>query len=108
MASDDPGVLRSFIDSYPEGSDSDHVRARLGRLEPTPKWSTSRRALVGLGVFAVMLVTGAVLFWVKNNPMPPSTQQAPAASVSQPGDSRRRAGRDSIVRNEDSSGAGSR
>jgi hypothetical protein len=84
MASDDPAVLRSFIDSHPEGTDSDHVRARLGRLEPTPEWSTSRRALAGLGVFAVMLVAGAVLFWVKNTPRPPSTLQTAAVGTPPP------------------------
>lgn len=84
MASDDPAVLRSFIDSYPEGSDSDHVRARLGRLEPAAKWSTSRRALVGLGVFAVMLVAGAVLLWLENTSMPPSSQQAAAVGTPPP------------------------
>ena len=84
MASDDPAVLRSFINSHPEGTDSDHVRARLGRLEPTPEWSTSRRALAGLGVFAVMLVAGAVLFWVKNTSTPPSTLQTAAVGTPPP------------------------
>ena len=67
-----------------KGTDSDHVRARLGRLEPTPEWSTSRRALAGLGVFAVMLVAGAVLFWVKNTSTPPSTLQTAAVGTPPP------------------------
>jgi hypothetical protein len=84
MASDDPAVLRSFIDSYSEGSVSDHVRARLGRLEPTPNWSASRRASVALGVLAVIMVAGAVLFWVKNTSSPPSTLQTAAVRTPSP------------------------
>jgi len=84
MASDDPAVLRSFIDSYSEGSDSDHVRARLGRLEPTPRWSASRRASVALGVLAVIMVAGAVLLWVKNTSTPPSTLQTAAVGTPPP------------------------
>jgi hypothetical protein len=84
MASDDPAVLRSFIDSYPQGTESDHVRARLVRLEPTPNWNSSRRASVALGVFAVMLVAGAFLFWVKNTSTPPSTLQAAAVGTPPP------------------------
>jgi TIR domain len=84
IASDDPAALRSFLDSYPKGSDSDHVRARLGYLEPTPKWSTSRRLSVALGVFAVMSVAGAVLFWVTNTSTPPSTLQTAAVGPPPP------------------------
>ncbi len=84
MASDDPAVFRSFLDSYPKGSDSDHVRARLGRLEPPPKWNTSRPAMAVLGVFALALITGAGLFWVKNTSTPPSTPQAAAVGTPPP------------------------
>ena len=84
MASDDPAVLRSFIESYPEGSDSDRVRARLGRLEPTPKWSASRRASLALGALAVITVTGAVLFWVEKTSAPPSTPHTAAVETPPP------------------------
>jgi len=84
MASDDPAVLGSFLDSYSEGADSDQVRAHLRRLEPKPQWNASRPAMIALGVFAFTLVAGAVLFWVKNTSTPPPTVQAAAVETPPP------------------------
>jgi hypothetical protein len=82
MASDDSAALRSFLDSYPKGSDSDQVRARLRRVEPPPKWNVPRPAIVFPGVLAVVLIVGTAVFWVKSSAVRPSIPQTAAIGTS--------------------------
>jgi hypothetical protein len=81
MASADAALLRSFLNSYPQGADADRVRTRLRRLESPTKWSPSRAAAIILGPLAVVLFAGAVLFWVKNTSTPQPASQTSALAT---------------------------
>lgn len=64
IASDDPAVLKAFLNSYPMGAPADEVRLRLRRLEPGQVWRPSPR--VGLlidGMIGVLLVGLLVGAW---------------------------------------------
>jgi hypothetical protein len=62
MASDDPAVLKTFLQAYPKGVQTDELRGRLRRLEPGPAWQPSRRGLVTACVLGVVVV-GSVGVW---------------------------------------------
>jgi hypothetical protein len=77
MASDDPALLRSFLDIYRKGDDAGEVRARLRLLEPRQDWRTSKPALIA-GALAAVLLVGTVFVWVESKP-PPQPAMQPAA-----------------------------
>jgi formylglycine-generating enzyme required for sulfatase activity len=86
IASDDPAVLKAFLNSYPMGAPADEVRLRLRRLEPGQVWRPSPRGLLMAGMLGVVLV-GAVGVWMSTQPSPQPVQpssapvQAPAMPV---------------------------
>jgi formylglycine-generating enzyme required for sulfatase activity len=71
LASDDPAVLKAFLNSYPMGAPADEVRLRLRRLEPGQVWRPSPRGLLMAGMLGVVLV-GAVGVWMSVQPTPSS------------------------------------
>jgi formylglycine-generating enzyme required for sulfatase activity len=77
MASDDPAVLKAFLDAYPRGAPADEVRRRLRRFEPRQVWRPSTRAFVIGGV----LVVGAVGIWLAVTAPPTPVVTPPPAPV---------------------------
>ena len=61
-ASDDPGVLRSFIATYSKGPDVDHTRRQLRRLEPRRGWRSSAGIMIPV-TFALLMISGAAAYW---------------------------------------------
>ena len=63
IGSDDPAVLKAFLERFPTGKPADQVRRRLWRLERPLGWHPSRRALlIGSGAAgAGALATAAVI-----------------------------------------------
>jgi hypothetical protein len=63
-ASNDPLVLRSFIETYKKGADVRSVRARLRRLEPgQARLPVPNSAMAA--VLTVILIAGGSLYWLK-------------------------------------------
>ena len=84
LASSDAAELRSFLDSYPNGSDSDQVRARLRRLESPPQRQHFRPVTVIFGVLGVAVVAGAVLLWMKSTWVPSAAAPTVAITTAPP------------------------
>jgi outer membrane protein assembly factor BamD (BamD/ComL family) len=63
--SDDPAVLRSFLEAYHKGADADLVRARLQQLEPRRSWPLPALAISGA---VAALIAGALVIWLENGP----------------------------------------
>jgi hypothetical protein len=63
IASDDPAVLKAFLERFPTGNPADQVRKRLWRVERPRGWRPSRRAMVigGGALGAGALATAAVI-----------------------------------------------
>ena len=61
-ASDDLGVLRSFIATYSKGPDVDHARRQLRRLEPRRGWRSSAGIMIPVTV-ALLMTSGAAAYW---------------------------------------------
>jgi hypothetical protein len=78
LASDDPGVLKSFLATYGKGADADRVRLRLRRLEPR---HSPQPAIVILGAVLAVLCAGAAVFWMAHTspPSPAVTAASPPA-----------------------------
>jgi hypothetical protein len=76
--SNDPVVLRSFIETYKKGADVRSVRARLSRLEPAQARLPIRRSAIA-GALGVILIAGGSLYWLKFRP--PGAPPQPASVV---------------------------
>jgi hypothetical protein len=63
-ASDDPLVLRSFIETYKKGDDVSSVRARLRRLEPGQARLPVPNSAIAAAL-TVILIAGGSLYWLK-------------------------------------------
>ena len=80
-ASDDPAALRSFLATYSKGADVVEVRKRLRRLEaPAKQAAGPQPAMFIAAAVAVVVVAGAVLYWVARPASPPSPAQAAATA----------------------------
>jgi formylglycine-generating enzyme required for sulfatase activity len=75
MASDDPAVLKTFLQAYPKGVQTDEVRGRPRRLEPGPAWQPSRRGLVTACVLGV--VVGSAVVWLAGTRRTPVSLETP-------------------------------
>jgi outer membrane protein assembly factor BamD (BamD/ComL family) len=78
MASDDSALLKSFLEIYQKGADTDQLRTRLRRLEPKQSARPSAQALIIPGALAIMLVAGLVVWFETRSS--PNTQQVSAVS----------------------------
>ena len=79
MSSDDPAVLRAFLDRYPKGKPADEVRSRLRRLEPGQPWQPSRRTVVvGGSVLGAGALAAAALVLSHHSEPAPGVQPSPA------------------------------
>lgn len=96
MASDDPALLKSFLNSYPMGSLADQIRERLLRLEPpkvedppkTPPVAArgfSKKKLIIAAAIAFVAIIGIYALSSSNpNPNPnPSPSPSPSMSTQQ-------------------------
>jgi len=83
VASGSLSELRSFLDIYPNGADAKQIRRYLRLLESPTTWNP-RPLIIAAGALAVVLVAGAILFWVKTARPPPIAEQSAAAIPSLP------------------------
>jgi formylglycine-generating enzyme required for sulfatase activity len=76
IASDDPAVLKAFLQAYPKGVQTDEARRRLRSLESRQAWQPSRRGLVTACVFGVVVV-GSVGVWLADIRLTPVSIETP-------------------------------
>jgi hypothetical protein len=84
MATEDVAVLKSFIDSYPKGSDTNRVRARLRHLERPIKLPRALPQRIMIGALALALFAAVSLLLVKFRFLPqnyPQTTEMPTQSL---------------------------
>jgi hypothetical protein len=91
IGSDDPAVLKAFLERFPTGKPADQVRRRLWRIERPRGSHPSRRAMmIGSGALgAGALATAAVIVSTRNgpnretiatSPVTPATSSEPTAA----------------------------
>jgi formylglycine-generating enzyme required for sulfatase activity len=77
MTSDDPAILRAFLQNHPSGPAADEARQRLRILKPQAGWRGSQRPLAVAATLAVVLV-GAVIVWLQSGAPTSVPEPSPA------------------------------